>query len=414
MNNKDWKIAIKALKTNKIRTILSVFSIIIGIVVMILVTSAGQSLEKLIYTQMESYGTNIVQIEIKIPGTKHASTANAAGMAKGIVITTLKDTDRNAIVKLDNISQAYSGVLGQDLLSWQGNINKSNIFGITSDFIKIDTAEVKEGRFFTQEEEDSLSKVVILGSSVKEDLFSSSIAIGENVKINRMNFKVIGVMEERGGSFGFDMDNLVYMPLQTTQKLILGIDYVSWISAEMIDTEKEEQTVDSINHILRDRHDISNPNRDDFGVMSMSDAQEMMDNIIGGITLLLAALAIISLLVGGVGIMNIMYVSVAERTFEIGLRKSVGASKKDILKQFLTEGVIITFLGGVLGVFFGIVLTYLIYFVAVYYDFDWPFTVSTVGIVTALIISILIGLIFSLRPAKKAAELNPMQALRKE
>ncbi len=414
MNSKDWKIAIKALKTNKIRTILSVFSIIIGIVVMILVTSAGQSLEKLIYTQMESYGTNIVQIEIKIPGTKHASTANAAGMAKGIVITTLKDTDRNAIVKLDNISQAYSGVLGQDLLSWQGNINKSNIFGITSDFIKIDTAEVKEGRFFTQEEEDSLSKVVILGSSVKEDLFSSSIAIGENVKINRMNFKVIGVMEERGGSFGFDMDNLVYMPLQTTQKLILGIDYVSWISAEMIDTEKEEQTVDSINHILRDRHDISNPNRDDFGVMSMSDAQEMMDNIIGGITLLLVALAIISLLVGGVGIMNIMYVSVAERTFEIGLRKSVGASKKDILKQFLTEGVIITFLGGVLGVFFGIVLTYLIYFVAVYYDFDWPFTVSTVGIVTALIFSILIGLIFSLRPAKKAAELNPMQALRKE
>ena len=229
-----------------------------------------------------------------------------------------------------------------------------------------------------------------------------------------MNFKVIGVMEERGGSFGFDMDNLVYMPLQTTQKLILGIDYVSWISAEMIDTEKEEQTVDSINHILRDRHDISNPNRDDFGVMSMSDAQEMMDNIIGGITLLLVALAIISLLVGGVGIMNIMYVSVAERTFEIGLRKSVGASKKDILKQFLTEGVIITFLGGVLGVFFGIVLTYLIYFVAVYYDFDWPFTVSTVGIVTALIFSILIGLIFSLRPAKKAAELNPMQALRKE
>ncbi len=247
MNNMKYldelKIARKSLKTNKIRTILSIFSIIIGIAVVTIVISAGESLEKLIYSQMESFGSNIIQTEIKVPGTQHASSDNASGLARGITITTLKDGDRKAIIKLKNIKRAYSMLMGQELLSWQGNINRTNVFAVTSDFIKIDSAKLYVGRFFSEEEDNSLDRLIILGSKVKEDLFGNSDALGENVKIKKMNFKVIGVMEERGSTFGFDMDNFIYLPLQTTQKLIMGIDYVTAITSEMIDSLKEKETV---------------------------------------------------------------------------------------------------------------------------------------------------------------------------
>ena len=330
----EFKIARKSLKTNKIRTILSIFSIIIGIAVVTIVISAGESLEKLIYSQMESFGSNIIQTEIKVPGTEHASRDNASGLARGITITTLKDSDRKAIIKLKNIKRAYSMLMGQELLSWQGNINRTNVFAVTSDFIKIDSAKLYVGRFFTEEEDNSLDRLIILGSKVKENLFGNSDALNNTVKIKKINFKVIGVMEERGSTFGFDMDNFVYLPLQTTQKLIMGIDYVTAITSEMIDSSKEKETVESMVSLIRRRHDISNPNRDDFGVMAMTDAKEVMSNVVGGVKLLLLALAIISLVVGGVGIMNIMYVSVIERKFEIGLRKAVGSSKKKIMNQF--------------------------------------------------------------------------------
>ncbi len=418
MNNMKYldelKIARKSLKTNKIRTILSIFSIIIGIAVVTIVISAGESLEKLIYSQMESFGSNIIQTEIKVPGTQHASSDNASGLARGITITTLKDGDRKAIIKLKNIKRAYSMLMGQELLSWQGNINRTNVFAVTSDFIKIDSAKLYVGRFFSEEEDNSLDRLIILGSKVKEDLFGNSDALGENVKIKKMNFKVIGVMEERGSTFGFDMDNFIYLPLQTTQKLIMGIDYVTAITSEMIDSLKEKETVESVVSLMRRRHNISNPNRDDFGVMAMTDAKEIMSNVVGGVKLLLLALAIISLVVGGVGIMNIMYVSVAERKFEIGLRKAVGSSKKQIMNQFIIEAIFVTFLGGLGGIILGFFITYLIYFIANYINFDWPFSFSLFGMILSLIFSISIGFIFGLRPAKKASELNPVEALRND
>jgi putative ABC transport system permease protein len=229
-----------------------------------------------------------------------------------------------------------------------------------------------------------------------------------------MNYKVIGVMEPRGSVLFFDYDTLAFVPVQTTQKLLLGVNYIQSISANMIDIKKDVETKEAINALLRERHDIDDPKRDDFQVSTMADAMDILNTVIGGVTLLLIALAMVSLIVGGVGIMNIMYATVAERTFEIGLRKAVGSTKKNILRQFLTEAVIITILGGIGGVIIGALVTYLIYVIANSYGFGWPFSISYIGILISLVFSTLVGLIFGSYPVKKAAELDPITALRRE
>ncbi|MDD5749607.1 MAG: ABC transporter permease, partial [Patescibacteria group bacterium] len=315
---------------------------------------------------------------------------------------------------LPYIDKAYSAITAQEVLAWEGNTKRPLIFAVTEDFIDIDSSEIDQGRFFTDEEDRNLARVVVLGQKVKEDLFGASQAVGQSVKIKGQNYRVIGVMKKRGTVFFFNMDDLVYVPLQTTQRFLLGVDHVMGVYARINDPQRTEEAVQAMEHILRENHGITNPDRDDFEVMSMDQAQDMLGTVIGGVTILLLALAGVSLIVGGVGIMNIMYASVAERTFEIGLRKSIGASKKAILQQFLFEAIIITILGGFLGLSLGLIMIYGLYFVAQNYGFDWSLSFSLVGIMVALSFSIAVGLIFGIYPAKKAADLDPISALRKE
>lgn len=404
------KIAAATLRKNRARTILTVLGVMIGISSVTVIISTGNSIEKLVYDQMASFGSDFIQTEVRVP----KSSGGVMSQAQGVVITTMKDSDRKEILKLPNISQAYSAITAQELLSWQSEIKKTFIYGVTADFINIDSSEIEEGRFFTDEEDNSLARVVVLGQEVKNDLFGSSPAVGQNVKIKNTNYKVIGVMKPRGTVFFFNMDEIAYIPLQTTQKLILGVDYIASVTAQAIDADRIDETSETIRKLIRERHDITDPDKDDFEVSSIADAQEMMSTVIGGVTLLLIALAAVSLIVGGVGIMNIMYATVAERTFEIGLRKSVGAPKHTIMQQFLTEAILITFLGGIFGIVFGLVLIYVIYLLANYYNLDWSLTISPMGIFLALSFSIAVGLIFGLYPAKRAADLDPIAALRKE
>ena len=405
-----FAISSRALVRNKVRTFLTILGVVIGISSVTVIISAGNSIEKLITGQIESFGSNFIQTEVRVP----SGSGGASSQVQGVVITTLKDKDRQDFIDLPNIENAYSAVITQDLISWQGEINKVMIYGVSSEYIELDSSEVDQGRFYTEEEDEAMAKVIVLGHKVREDLFGASDAIGKNVKINKTSYKVIGTIKPRGTVFTFDFDDLVYIPVQTTQKLIMGIDYVQAITSQMIDVSKEEETVEAMKMILRENHDIDNPDKDDFEVMAMSEAQDMLGTIIGGITLLLVALAGISLVVGGVGIMNIMYATVAERTFEIGLRKAVGASKREIMQQFLIEAIIITSLGGLFGIILGTLVTYLIYILANYYNFDWPFAMSIGGIFLAIIFSVVVGLVFGLYPAKKASELDPITALRKE
>jgi putative ABC transport system permease protein len=405
-----FKIAIRALKKSKLRTFLTVLGVVIGITSVSVIISAGDSMEELITGQVSSFGSDLIQTEVRVPSTG----GGMASQAQGVEITTLTLNDKEAIEDLPYIKQSYAVLTGQELLSWQGNISKALIYAVSSEFIDIDSSEIDQGRFYTQEEDESLAKVIVLGSGIKEDIFGASDAVGQNVKINKTSYKVIGTMQPRGAVFFFDMDDMVYIPIQTTQKLLLGVNYVAAITSQMADVSQEDEAVDAMVALLRERHDISNPDRDDFEVMSMADAQELMSSILGGVTLLLIALAGVSLVVGGVGIMNIMYATVAERTFEIGLRKAVGSTKADIMKQFLIESLVVTFLGGAGGVLLGLLITYLVSLAANLTGFEWAFTWSIGGVLLSLGFSMAIGLIFGLYPAKKAANLNPITALRKD
>lgn len=404
------KMSIRTLRINKIRTLLTILGVVIGISSVMIIVSAGDSMKKLVNGQLESFGSNLIQAETRVP----QDSGGVSSQATGVVVTTLTLDDRAAINKIPNISRSYGHVMAQDLLSWEGNVKKTIIFGVSPEYIDMGTAKLAEGRFYTKEEDDNMARVIVLGSKVKDQIFGSSDALGQSVKINKMNYKVIGVMESQGTVLFFDYDTLAYIPLQTTQKLILGVNYIQSVGAEMVDVTKSEDTKNEMTLLLRERHDITDPKRDDFQVSTMADAVDILNTIIGGVTLLLIALAMVSLIVGGVGIMNIMYATVAERTFEIGLRKAVGSTKKNILRQFLTEAVIVTIIGGIGGVIVGVVVTYLIYIIANTYGFAWPFSISYIGILISLVFATLVGLIFGSYPAKKAAELDPITALRRE
>jgi len=415
MNKTTLLLALASMKTNIGRTALTLLGIVIGITAVIAVLSAGQAISDLIIGEIEAFGGNAIEIEVKTPNVSQNSTENAFSMVGGSVITTLKEKDAKAILKQPNIINYYVGVMGQDAATYKSELKKSTLFGINASFIDIDQgSEIELGRFFTNEEDESLSQVAVLGYKVAEDLFGQNDPIGQSIKVGKKRFQVIGVMTERGASFTFDWDTLIYLPVKTLQKKMLGIDYVSFIFAEMEDATLGEETVEDINYIMRDQHNITDPDKDDFAAITMDQAIEMMAVIIVGIQILLILLGSISLIVGGVGIMNIMYVSVTERTYEIGLRKSVGAKQADILWQFLFEGIIITLLGGLIGIVFGILITGLISLVANAAGFNWQFSISWTGMLVAITMSAVVGLVFSLYPARKAAKLDPMVALRKE
>jgi len=410
------KIAIQSLKNNKTRTILTILGIVIGIAAVIIVMSAGEGLKGQILGQLDSFGSDIIQIETKVPSTGRNSVDSAMTQASGVQITSLKIDDAEAIKKIGNISNYYGAIFDQEIVSYLNQQKSVNIIGATPSFIDMDQSEIGTGRYYSEDENNSQAKVVVLGYKVAEKLFGNQDPVGSDVKIGKAKFRVIGVLAERGGGFGLDFDDIIYMPLLTLQKQVMGIDYLQWITVKLFDTSIEDETAEEIIALLRERHDIegNNTDKDDFSVTTMTEAKEMIGTIFNGITLLLIAIAGISLLVGGVGIMNIMYVSVSERTFEIGLRKAVGAGRLEILLQFLLEAVILTVLGGIVGIALGIGIAYLISFVAGLLGFDWEFILPPSSIFIAFGFSSAVGLIFGYYPAQKASKMNPINALRHE
>lgn len=408
------QIALQALSRHKARAVLTILGITVGITAVIVVLSAGQAIEDFITGQVTSFGTDWIQIEIKVPTAGKTSFENASGIAQGVSITTMKFSDAEEVVKHPNIRDYYAGQAGQEIISYQDNNKIAMVFGVTSSFIDIDPGEIEYGRFYTDEEDKSLAKVVVLGSGLKESLFGEEDAIGKKVKVNKKNYKVVGVMAEQGSAGFFSMDDAIYIPARTMQKLILGVDYITFIFARMEDPSLAYQTSEDITLIMRDLHDITDPDKDDFHATSAQEALDILSTITGAIQILLFSISFISLIVGGVGIMNVMYVSVAERTFEIGLRKAVGAKKENIMNQFLIEAVVITFLGGVAGTILGITISYLISYIANQYGFDWNFYLSFTHILVAVGMSVLVGLISGIYPARSAAGLDPIVALRKE
>ena len=403
-----------SLRRNRGRTVLTMLGVIVGITAVIMVLSAGAWLEGFVVGQVETFGSNYVQVEVKVPATAHASSENAQGQAAGITITTLKDADVDAIAQHPNIESAYGGVLGQEVATYKEENETVFLFGVNAPYIDIDQGEVEYGRFFTEDEDRSLSRVVVLGSSIADTLFGGSDPIGQNIKLGRSSYKVIGVMKERGGAAFIDFDAMIYLPLNTLQKRVMGIDYISFLVAQAKDVSLLDVTAEDVRQIMREQHGTFTEEKEDFAVTTSEEALDLLNTIVGGITLLLIAIASISLIVGGVGIMNIMYVSVSERTFEIGLRKSVGATKFNILMQFLMEAVFITFIGGVVGVSLGVGLSFLASLVATAQGFDWDYSISIFSLLLAAGMAVVVGLISGYYPARKAARMDPIVALRQE
>ena len=413
---KTLSLALTGLIANKTRTALSMLGIVIGVAAVIVIVSVGQGLRVLIVDQINVFGENMMSVSVKVPGSDYG--ASVQSMVEGTVITTLKYDDVEAVrdKKRFPYIKAVSGyAAGMEWATYQEK--EKQVMFIASDAYYPDVdgqLKVAQGRYFTNEEERGMAKVAVIGSAVADKFFGEENPIGKQIKIKKINFKVIGVVADRGMIMTFDYDNLVYLPLKTSQKLITGIDHLVEFAMVMEDDQHFAQAKAEISQLLRERHNIEDPSKDDFEVMSMDQIVEIVNTVTSVISLLLGLLAAISLVVGGVGIMNIMLVIVAERTREIGLRKALGARQKDILNQFVTEAVLISFFGGLVGIIFGIFISLVVTLAVRAYNFDWPFVISLEAVIISFIVAVGFGIVFGWYPAKKAAKLNPIEALRYE
>jgi putative ABC transport system permease protein len=400
-----FKIAIRALVRNKLRAVLTMLGIIIGVASVIAMLAIGEGTKKNIQGQMSSMGTNLIMIMPNMQQRGGVSLGASSSMV-------LKMSDVEA---LRNEATALSEVSPQVTASGQvifGNQNtRTTIYGVSEEYLAIRKLTIESGRIFNAGEIRGMSKVCILGQTVVENLFGTgSDPVGLSIRIKNLPFEIIGVLEDKGESgMGQDQDDLILAPFTTVQRRLAAIDYINGIYASAVTEEKSAAAIEEVTEILRRTHKLKESEEDDFRVMSQSELLETVSSITDIMTYLLGAIAGISLLVGGIGIMNIMFVSVTERTREIGLRMSIGGRGQDILRQFLVESIIMSILGGALGVIFG-------YLIAKGAGslMNSPTVVTTQSVVLAFAVCFAIGVFFGWYPARKAANLNPIDALRYE
>lgn len=398
---------------SKMRTFLTMLGIVIGISSVILLMSIGASAEKLIINQVQGVGSNLVFV---IPGASKGSRFSAPASSQGIIIKTLVDADAEALKRDQAIVSVAPEVRGQAKAVFGNNDTSVTYVGVTENFFSTRNFVVEKGFPFNKSDVDSFNRVTVIGPELAKTLFGDFNPIGKSIRLNDISFRVSGVLEKKGvGAFGIDQDNIVLIPISVAQKQMLGIDYFNAITVQVNDSFSSEYTKSRIFSIMRGSHRITDPNKDDFTVRTQEDILSLLGSITSILTIFLTSIACISLVVGGIGIMNIMLVSVIERTKEIGLRKAVGATNRDILEQFLWESVMLTFLGGFIGILFGVFLVGMVYLVLVHIiKTDWVFALPLQAIISAVLVSTFTGVLFGLYPARQAAKKNPIDALRYE
>ncbi|MCK5211936.1 ABC transporter permease [Candidatus Parcubacteria bacterium] len=407
--------SLAALLANKGRSFLTMLGIVIGVGAVIVIMAVGAGAQSLILAQVKSLGTNIIGV---MPGGSAEEEGPPVSMM-GISITTLTYDDAMALKEKKNVPNLIDVVAytkGVGTVSWGAHSYDTNLSGCSVGFTTVEDGELDQGRFFTKEEERNLSRVIVLGFTVYNELFGESEAIGQRVKIKKHTFSVIGVMKERGTVAFQDYDDQVFIPIMTMQKLIAGVNHLGLIRAKVDHEDNINQVLMDVKLTLRERHDIidSSGKNDDFTVRSGAQALDMITTVTNALKYFLAAMAALSLLVGGIGIMNIMLVAVTERTREIGLRKALGARTANIMNQFLLESVAVTLLGGIIGIIGGGIISFLIAAGAKFMGYDWAFILSIQSILLAVGVSSIVGIIFGLYPARKASKLEPVEALRYE
>ncbi len=404
------KLALTALMANKTRSLLSILGIVIGISSVIIMLAAGTGAQNFILDTVQSFGSNRILVFPGAPDDEADGPSTPASFG-GITITTLTYEDTVALrdnPSGPNIADSTAAISGQITASSPYAEKITQFYGVTPSYFSIQSTKIVQGRVFEERENESLARVAILGPDIADKLFPGSNPIDQSIKISGFTFKIIGITEAKGtGQFGINFDDLIYLPLVTGQKLLLGIDYVSNITVQADSDQNVTLARLQTESILRDRHRIENGEKADFTINDTKQALDIVNNVTDALSLFLTAIAAISLLVGGIGIMNIMLVSVTERTKEIGLRKAIGAKRSDILKQFITESIIITIFGGLIGFLIAFAVVFAIAsFTTLRPEITWS------SALLAFTVSALSGLIFGFYPANEASKLNPIEALR--
>lgn len=400
-----FRIAFRAIANNKMRAFLTMLGVIIGVAAVIAMLAIGQGSKRSIRASIEEMGSNMIMIH---PGGERMGGVRLSSSD----MQSLKLEDYQAIVNqntyLDKITPTVNSS-GQ--LIYGGNNTPSTVYGVNEQYLDIRRYAIGSGEMFTESDIKRAAKVCVVGQTVVDNLFTKGEdPLGKTIRFNSIPFRIIGVLESKGyNSMGQDQDDLILAPYTTVQKRILAITYIQGITASAIDESQTQQALDEISDILRTNHKLRATDEDDFTVRSTQEMSEMMTSTMDMMTILLACIASISLVVGGIGIMNIMYVSVTERTREIGLRMSIGAKGRHILWQFLIEAVIISVTGGIIGVLFGIGAS-----MAINLILKWPIYVQPASVLLSFAVCTLTGIFFGWYPARKASRLNPIDALRFE
>jgi putative ABC transport system permease protein len=407
------KTATSGLRTHKSRSALTILGIVIGITSIILVMSLGAGAKNLILGEIQgTMGPKVIEIR---PGKEPKGPTD---MMSIMFLDSLKQKDVDALRKKVNaptISGVMPLVVGSETITYGSETYSAAYYGMNELATRMYNMVPVDGRFMTEDEVRGFADVAIIGNKVKEELFAGQDkVVGEKIKIKGKSFRVIGVLPEKGQGI-ISFDTVVIIPYTTAQQYLTGKKYFQHIVVEADSEENVSRTIEDIKITLRISHNIANSEEDDFSLGSQVDALKMVGSVMSVLTLFLVAVAAISLIVGGVGIMNIMLVSVTERTKEIGLRKALGATDKDIQTQFLLEAVILTATGGVVGIILGSALAFIVSFlINKFGGLNWQYTFPVGAAILGLVVSSLVGLVFGIYPAKQAAKKSPMEALRYE
>ncbi len=405
------KTALKALLIHRSRSALTILGIVIGITAIMLIASVGKGAQNLILGKIQGLGANVIVV---VPGKEPKGPTDPSIM-ESILSDSLKMRDLKSLEKKSNVptaSDIIPVVFGVKSISYKGNTFRPTILGSSEQISKLFKLRPIHGSFFANDDVAGKASVVIIGSKVKNELFGASDAVGEKIRINKKNFRVIGVLPKKGQILFINFDESIVMPYTTAQEYIFGIKYLNRIIVQSNTVNNLPKTVYDIKSTLRENHNITNHDDDDFFVMTQEQIANAMKTVTETLTFFLAAVAAIALLVGGIGIMNIMLVSITERTKEIGLRKALGATNERILMQFLLESMALTTIGGLIGIFIGTLLSLVTASIlTLVMHIDWAFSFPVSAALIGLIVSTIIGLVFGIYPARKAARKDPAQSL---